>query len=246
MLFFDGSQKEIGRGAQAVVFSYNGFAYKVYNREYPKEWIRGELLIQEEINSTTLPVVKYYETDESNIIKMDLINGLTLGDRILKEKYKNGVEDIIRLQKEVHAFTEINLPSFKTCAANDIVKLQIDKKQRDSVLKFLESIPDTKNLLHLDFHFLNIMYADAKYYIIDWINARVGNPIYDYARTYVIINEFAYRLSRKYFSLIVKDKYIDTTDLKKAIYIMALLRTRENCNDKTLELIKSIENELLL
>lgn len=245
MSFFDGSQKEIGRGAQAVVFSYKGFAYKVYNNEYPKEWVRSELLIQGEINKTSLPVVKYYETDEPNIIKMDLINGMTLGDRIRKEKYKNSVEDIISLQKEVHRFTEINLPAFKTCATNDILGLQLEPEKKNRALKFLEDIPDKENLLHLDFHFLNIMYADAQYYIIDWINARIGNPIYDYARTYVISNEFAYRLSKKYLSLIVKDRCIDTSDLKKAIYVMALLRIRENSNYKTLELIKSMENDYI-
>ena len=36
---FDGSQKVIGKGAQAVVFLYQGFAYKVYNESYPAEWI---------------------------------------------------------------------------------------------------------------------------------------------------------------------------------------------------------------
>lgn len=45
MSIFDGSQKEIGRGKQAIVFRYNGFAYKVYKNEYPKEWIQGELFI---------------------------------------------------------------------------------------------------------------------------------------------------------------------------------------------------------
>lgn len=245
MSVFDGSQKEIGRGAQAVVFSYKGFAYKVYNSEYPKEWIRGELLIQGEINKTSLPVAKYYETDEPNIIKMDLIHGITLNDRMQKKKYENGVEDIISLQKEVHRFTEINLPAFKTCAANDILELQLEQEKKNRALKFLEDIPEKKNLLHLDFHFLNIMYADAQYYIIDWVNARIGHPIYDYARTYVIMNEVAYHLSQKYLSLIVEDRCIDTSDLKKAIYVMALLRIRENFNDKTLELIKSMENELL-
>lgn len=246
MPIFDGSQNEIGRGAQAIVYNYKGFAYKVYNNEYPKKWIQGELLIQNEINKTSLPVVKYYETEEYNIIKMDLIRGITLADRILNNKYNNGVEDLISVQKKIHTFTDVNLPTLKTCISNDMVMLQINQEKKDSALKFLDDIPDKKNLLHLDLHFLNIMYTGYQYYIIDWINARIGNPIYDYARSYVMMNEFAYLLSKKYLSLITKDINIDTTDLKKAIYVMALLRVRENCNDKTLELIKNIENELLL
>lgn len=243
MTIFDGSQKEIGKGAQAVVYYYNGFAYKVYKNDYPIEWIRNEIFIQGEINKTNLPVIQYYETDESNIIKMDFIKGITLGDRLLKEKYKNGVDDLIKLQKEVHMITDINLPSMKYHALNDIKLLQIDQYKKDMALKFLEDMPDKKSLLHLDFHFLNIMYSNEKYYIIDWINAKIGNPIYDFARSYVIMNEYVFRLSRKYLSLITKDKSIDTTSIKKAIYVMALLRLKENRSEKTLELIQTLENE---
>lgn len=245
MQIFDGSQKEVGRGACAIVFSYKGFAYKVYDAGRPKEWIDGELLMQSEINKTGLPTVKYYETQDPGTIKMDLIDGITLGDRMKKQKYKNGVEDLIVLQKKVHALTNVNVPSFKAYAIHDICEMPLSDEKKNTVLKFLEEIPDKNNLLHLDFHFLNIMYAGSQYYIIDWVNARTGNPIFDYARSYVIMNEFAYRLSRKYLSLITKDKLIDTADLKKAIYIMALLRTRENRGDKCLDLIKDMENELL-
>jgi len=59
------------------------------------------------------------------------------------------------------------------------------------------------------------------------------------------MNEFAYSLSRKYISHIKKDKEIDTTDLSKAIYVMAVLRLKESSSEKTLELIQSLENELI-
>ena len=39
---FDGSQKVIGKGAQAEVLLYHGFAYKVYKESYPAEWIAFE------------------------------------------------------------------------------------------------------------------------------------------------------------------------------------------------------------
>ena len=39
---FAGSQKIIGKGAQAEVLLYHEFAYKVYNQSYPAEWIAFE------------------------------------------------------------------------------------------------------------------------------------------------------------------------------------------------------------
>ena len=34
---FDGTQKEIGKGAQAKVVFYHGYAYKIYDKSYPTE-----------------------------------------------------------------------------------------------------------------------------------------------------------------------------------------------------------------
>lgn len=96
-------------------------------------------------------------------------------------------------------YTGVNLPTFKSYALNDICEMQIGQEKKNLALEWLKDIPNKKNLLHLNFHFLNVMYADMRYYIIDWINARIGNPIYDYARSYVIMNEFSYHLSKKIF-----------------------------------------------
>ena len=43
-MVFDGSEKLIGRGAQADVLSYRGYAYKIYKPSYPAEWIAFESL----------------------------------------------------------------------------------------------------------------------------------------------------------------------------------------------------------
>lgn len=234
---FDGSQKEIGRGSQAIVYYKDGFAYKVYNHDYPPEWIDYEILLQNEINKTCLRAVKYYKTDDPYITRMDFIDGITLGDRMRNEKYKRGIEDLIALQKQVNAIKDINLHSLKSFFENDIKNLLVEEDVKGRALNYLNEIEDKNNVCHLDFHLLNIMYSKEQYYIIDWINARLGNPIYDYARTYVILYEFAYRLSQKYLSLILKDKMMDTRDINKAIYVMTLLRIKESGNIKLQELL---------
>lgn len=246
MSMFDGTQREIGKGAQAKVFYYNGYAYKVYEDGYPVAWVAIEMDIQNEINKTGLPAVKYYKTGEPNIIKMDYIDGITLGSRIRKENYNNGIEDMIELQKKVHMAADTKLPAFKTFAEHDLNEIRMERDRTDKALKFMEEIPDKHSLLHLDFHFLNIMYTGEKYYIIDWNNARTGNPVYDFARTYVIINEFEQDLAGRYLSLLMNDRDIDMADWKKAVYVMAVLRTREHSDERTLELIDAMEKELLM
>lgn len=243
MPIFDGSEKVIGKGAQAVVYYCNGFAYKVYNDDYPEEWIKFEIFIQNEVANTNLPVVKYYETEVPNIIKMDYIDGITLGSRMRLEQYNNGIRDIILLEKKIHKVTDLKLLSFSSFAINDINSFQCNWQWKERAINFLEDIPEKNNLIHLDFHVNNIMYAEGNYYIIDWINARIGNPIFDYARTYIIMNEFMHPESKEYQTLLLSGREIDTSFWEKAVYVMALLRLKERRTKNTLELLQRLENK---
>lgn len=57
---------------------------------------------------------------------------------------------------------------------------------RFAVLKALETMPDGDRLCHGDFHIGNIMLGQAEPIIIDWIDASIGNPIADVARTSIL------------------------------------------------------------
>ena len=86
---FDGSQKVIGKGAQAEVLLYHGFAYKVYKESYPAEWIAFEKKQQQAVNKAGLCSVKYYDTDNPHIIKMDLVEGDQLEKSVFIQIKKN-------------------------------------------------------------------------------------------------------------------------------------------------------------
>lgn len=238
----DGTQKEVGLGKQAIVYYYKGYAYKVFNYSN-KDWIDYEVFVQNEILKTNLPVIKYYDSNDC-YIKMDYINGQTLGSKILKDKYKNGVEDLLFLQKKIHTIKSLNLKSFKTFALNQLDRLDVSTVRKSNALNILNYLDDCDVLLHLDFHFLNIMESNNEYTIIDWVNAKLGNPLFDYARTYVIMNEFAFRLSKKYLSLLRNDLEVNPLNLDQAIYVMALFRLNEEKSERTLNLISELEETM--
>ena len=244
MPFFDGSQKKIGQGAQAVVYLYKGCAYKVYREDYPKEWIQGELMTQREIVKTGLPVVHYAKTEAPNIRKMDYIDGITLGDQMLAGSAPNSLQDMVQLQKKIHTHTNVHLRSLRESALQDLAVLEAAPVRKARVQAILDTIPEQTNLLHLDFHFFNIMRANKRYYIIDWINARIGNPVFDFARSYLLLYEAMPDLAWKYRTLILSDPAIDTAHWTPAVYVSALLRLKENSNEATVELIQSTECEL--
>jgi len=233
----------IGKGKQAIVVTDGIFAYKVFNEEYPISWIQYEFDIQTEINKIELPIVMYHSIIESNCIKMDYIKGSTLGYLLQTKQLKNGVEVLIDLQKQIHRYHDLNLPSFKEDSFRVLNHIELSNEIKELFHLLIQKIEDKNNLLHLDFHFLNIMF-DYQYYIIDWVSAKAGNPIYDYARSYVIMHEYVFRLGAKYKTLIMKDKSIDTTYLDEAIYIMSILRLKEDRNPRTLLLINDLYDVL--
>lgn len=93
-------------------------------------------------------------------------------------------------------------------------------------------------ICHLDMHFLNIMIpSDAElladkinYTIIDWMNARLAPPVFDYARTYVIFNEFAKEAVDFYKAAIWPDIQalgISEEDFFDAVKVCTVLRSKE-------------------
>lgn len=227
----------IGEGKMAKVYLWNGFAYKCFGEDYPDDWIAYEIQIQNTINQSGLPTVKYYPSTIPHSIKMDYIEGVELADRMRKEKYKNGGEDLFSIFMKVHEITNLELPRLNPFLLQRIEQLELDQAKKELAIHYLSEIADGDVLCHLDFHYSNLMYAHDEYYIIDWVNAKIGNPIYDFARTYVIIYEFANRYSKKYLNMVNEYCDFDSSDLQKAIYVMAVHRLTEFKSEKSKQLI---------
>ena len=99
---FDGTQTVIGHGAQADVYRYHGYAYKVYRPDYNPEWIKFEKAQQSAVNETGLCNVRYYDTDDLYTVKMDLINGETLEKKILAG-FEGGFDILAEMFRKVHS-----------------------------------------------------------------------------------------------------------------------------------------------
>lgn len=87
-------------------------------------------------------------------------------------------------------------------------------------------------------HFLNIMIPDnaeliadkINYTIIDWMNARLAPPVFDYARTYVIFNEFAKEALPLYKAAVWSDILslgVSEDDFFEAVKVCTVLRNHE-------------------
>ena len=233
---FDGTQKTIGKGAQAEVFLYHGFAYKVYKESYPAEWIDFEKEQQQAVNKAGLCNVKYYDTDDPHIIKMDLVKG----DQLEKSVPKNPEQGFMLLARAFRFVHEADSSDTTIPPLSATAGLALTDEEKSEVLPIIDRLSQKykSTICHLDMHFLNIMIPNdadfvtdkIKYTIIDWMNARLAPPVFDYARTYVIFNEFAKEALEFYKAAIWPDVLslgITEDDFFDAVKVCKILRNHE-------------------
>lgn len=219
----------VGQGKTAKIYLLNGEAFKCFPINYPLDWIKYEVSIQNEIyNKTDLPILAYELIEQDCEIKMPFIKGIELTDRMRKERYKNGLEDLILLQKSIYEYSELSLQNAHDVFEANIQNSKLSNHVKQKALDSLYSIKRDNVLCHFDIHFSNIMFDGQKYYIIDWVNAKLANPILDVVRTYIILKQYVMRMAGKYLKTMAKELKVDIDDFKKAIPIMAALRMLEN------------------
>lgn len=231
----------IGKGAQAEVFLYKGFAYKVYKDTYPAEWISFEKKQQREVNKAGLSPVRYYDTDDPHIIRMDYIDGDML-EKIVNDcaagKGVDEIEDVpdgFRMLSSAFKFVhkadirDLDIPRFTETAS-----MGLSKEKGEKIIPVIERISAKTDecLCHLDMHFLNIMIPKDKsgFKIIDWMNARIAPPVFDYARTYVVLKEVSEEVLNLYEVTVLpdlKDLRVSDSDFSDAVEVCSIVRARE-------------------
>ena len=229
-MIFDGTQKTIGKGAQAEVVSYYGYAYKIYRSSYPTEWIAFEKKQQEAVNKTGLSPVRYYDTDDEHIVKMDLITGVTLESRA--NEGDSGAWDILAdAFRFVHdkPVKSVDMPPFAITAV-----MGLSEEEKMMVMPIIERLSAKMEcrICHLDLHFLNVMIPEngLDYRIIDWMNARLAPPVFDYARTYVIFEEISEVALNIYMEKVLPQMWatgVSEEDFYDAVKVCRIVRQQE-------------------
>lgn len=92
------------------------------------------------------------------------------------------------LLKEIHKkeIKKEEFPSRKEFIINAIKDNRqfFDKETVDKLISLIETIPDSKTLLHCDFHVKNIMSQDDELLLIDMVSLSYGHPIFEFASMY--------------------------------------------------------------
>ncbi len=185
----------IAYGRTAEIYPWkDGQVLKLFYDWFSLESIEYEARIARAVHASGLPVPAVGEilrVKDRNGLLYERVDGVSMLEVIFRKPWTVFHEGrrMAGLHTEMHASAiEVKLPSqreklirrigeSKTLPANLISQL----------VSTLESLPDGGRLCHGDFFPGNVVLAGSRAVIIDWIDASLGNPIADVARTSIII-----------------------------------------------------------
>ena len=205
------------RGRSAEVFhAGEGKVLKLFFEDYPREYAEKEYRntkIVSELGCTSMKVYEKVEKDGRFGFVMDFIDGVSQNDMPSKNPlyiFKAG-KDLARCHAAVQAKNTRELEDIRIFCT-DLLKDKVmdfltdDEKQRAA--KYIMSLPDDDNVLHLDFHTGNVLVdKEGNCSVIDWMTAARGNRAVEYALMEFLFSEAelfpeASEAQRKFMSII--------------------------------------------
>ncbi len=185
----------IAYGRTAEIYPWkDGQVLKLFYNWFSLESIEYEARIARAVHASGLPVPAVGEIlrvkDRSGLV-YERVDGKSMLEVVFRQPWTalNNGRRMAALHAEMHASTiEVTLPSQREKLTRRISESKILPANLISrLMDTLASLPDGDRLCHGDFFPGNVMLAGRSAVIIDWIDASLGNPIADVARTTVII-----------------------------------------------------------
>ena len=186
----------IGQGREAEVFEHrDGRVLKLLRAPGPSTGLAFEIAALDAARSAGVPVPQVYEQvviDGRTGLVMERLEGTDLLTIIGQKPWL--VFHSGRLTGEIHARINAARAPASLPAVRDVVSRRLarlapsEPTLADWVGRILAHLPDGDALCHGDFHPGQLMSSGDRYAAFDWSGAKRGDPLFDYARTRVLLS----------------------------------------------------------
>ncbi|NLF01393.1 MAG: phosphotransferase [Anaerolineales bacterium] len=186
----------IARGRTADVLVWTpGTVLKLFHTWFPEAAVRHEARMAHAVHAAGLPVPaagEVIEHDGRLGLIYERVDGRSMDAEMLAHPWR--LPQLTRLLADLHARIHAvgsipELPCQRKRLVSRITTAPgLSETQRQAALEALAALPDGDRLCHGDFHFGNVLLTARGPIIVDWIDAVIGNPLADVARTVVLAN----------------------------------------------------------
>jgi thiamine kinase-like enzyme len=182
----------IASGRTAEIYAWkDDQVLKLFHDWFGLEAIRYEQRINQAVHTSGLPVPSVGEivrVNNHNGLLYERVGGVRMLELIRPWNILKLAHQMAALHAEMHTNTvRVEIPDQYRKLVDKINHAAVlPEDLRLKTLKELEKMPKGNQLCHGDFHPGNIMVSESGAIIIDWIDATLGNPLADLARTTIL------------------------------------------------------------
>lgn len=240
--------KPIATGNTAEIYLLNNTIVKVFKDYLPETESTYEAAKQKIAYNLGLPVPKILDVAKINgkqAIIMEHIVGRTLGDLLLEnwEQAEVYIGLSIDQQQRIHNVKADGLELMKSKLHRQIDSVRrLDEKQKSMLLRKLDSFTFENRLCHGDFHLFNVILSDENMFVIDWVDASIGDIRADVCRSYLLYQQFSVELAELYMKIYCDNSGLTKEEIMEWAPIIAAARLSESVESEVEErLIEIIE-----
>ncbi len=217
---------------------------KVFGPSYKVSAILNEAMNEARAAETGLPVARVLEVMKLRdhwCIRREWVEGETLADVMLKDK-KNLAKNLtqfVAIQCEIFSKTSDRMGNLAEKLDKQISASPLPREIRYDLHMRLQSLPRGKALCHGDFNPTNVIITPkGDWRVIDWSHVRLGDPLADVARTYLLFWLSGHvAAAEKYMTLACAALKAKVPEVQKWLPIVAAAESSKEQSPKNRELL---------
>jgi thiamine kinase-like enzyme len=217
---------------------------KIFGPSYKVSAILNEAMNEARAAETGLPVAKVIEVLKLRdhwCIRREWVEGKTLADVMAADK-KNLMKylrEFVAIQCEIFSKTSERMGNLADKLDKQISASPLPKETRYDLHMKLQSFARGKALCHGDFNPTNVIITpDGEWRVIDWSHVRLGDPLADVARTYLLFWLAGYvAAAEKYMALACEALKAKIADVQKWLPVVAAAESAKEQSKKNGELL---------
>ena len=230
--------------ADKVVLRDKDSVLKIFGPSYKVSLILNEAMNEARAAETGLPVAKVIEVMKLRdhwCIRREWIDGETLADVMDKDKknLQKNLRQFVAIQCEIFKKTSERMGNLADKLDKQISASPLPKETRYDLHMKLQSFPRGKALCHGDFNPTNVIITpNGEWRVIDWSHVRLGDPLADVARTYLLFWLSGHvAAAEKYMALACEALKAKLADVQKWLPIVAAAESSRAQSPKNHELL---------
>lgn len=201
----------VGQGRTADIFAWgDACILKLFHPGWPQDDIEYEARISRAIHASGVPAPALFdliEVEGRYGIVYERIQGSPLSEVLRSSPWTlpQWARRFAHLHASMHRRTASDVPSQRRRLEWKIQSAEpLPRHMKESALKGLSRLPDGTALCHGDFHPENIIVSPRGPVVIDWMDAAIGNPLADVARTSLLLQAAHLHFPKRPLSLALR------------------------------------------